>query len=114
MVVKPYLNLLAESSNPATLEGAAGSLQNLSAGNWKGSVSHMQLSTRLDQILGYYRVETSACLAAADAEFVSPLWAAEGTRLANFNSEKNIFINMHDHTLPLKRAFVTQQMPEHK
>lgn len=35
IVVKPYLNLLAESSNPATLEGAAGSLQNLSAGNWK-------------------------------------------------------------------------------
>lgn len=34
-VVKPYLNLLAESSNPATLEGSAGSLQNLSAGNWK-------------------------------------------------------------------------------
>ncbi|KAM4538366.1 plakophilin-4-like isoform 1-T1 [Fundulus diaphanus] len=37
MVVKPYLNLLAESSNPATLEGAAGSLQNLSAGNCKFS-----------------------------------------------------------------------------
>ncbi|XP_056156875.1 plakophilin-4-like [Lampris incognitus] len=37
MVVKPYLSLLAESSNPATLEGAAGSLQNLSAGNWKFS-----------------------------------------------------------------------------
>nr|XP_057907787.1 plakophilin-4-like isoform X4 [Doryrhamphus excisus] len=37
MVVKPYLNLLAESSNSATLEGAAGSLQNLSAGNWKFS-----------------------------------------------------------------------------
>lgn len=37
LVVKPYLNLLAESSNPATLEGAAGSLQNLSAGNWKFS-----------------------------------------------------------------------------
>lgn len=35
LVVRPYLNLLAESSNPATLEGAAGSLQNLSAGNWK-------------------------------------------------------------------------------
>ncbi|XP_077584037.1 plakophilin-4 isoform X3 [Stigmatopora nigra] len=34
-VVKPYLTLLAESSNPSTLEGAAGSLQNLSAGNWK-------------------------------------------------------------------------------
>ncbi|KAM6945712.1 plakophilin-4-like [Aplochiton taeniatus] len=34
-VVKPYLSLLAESSNPATLEGSAGSLQNLSAGTWK-------------------------------------------------------------------------------
>ncbi|XP_016111357.1 plakophilin-4-like isoform X2 [Sinocyclocheilus grahami] len=34
-VVKPYLTLLAESSNPATLEGSAGSLQNLSAGHWK-------------------------------------------------------------------------------
>ncbi|XP_064183459.1 plakophilin-4 [Anguilla rostrata] len=34
-VVKPYLTLLAESSNPATLEGSAGSLQNLSAGNWE-------------------------------------------------------------------------------
>ncbi|XP_045062489.1 plakophilin-4-like isoform X1 [Coregonus clupeaformis] len=34
-VVKPYLTMLAESSNPATLEGSAGSLQNLSAGNWK-------------------------------------------------------------------------------
>ncbi|KAK6485129.1 plakophilin-4-like isoform X1 [Huso huso] len=34
-IVKPYLLLLAESSNPATLEGSAGSLQNLSAGNWK-------------------------------------------------------------------------------
>uniref|UniRef100_A0A3B3U850 Plakophilin 4 n=1 Tax=Poecilia latipinna TaxID=48699 RepID=A0A3B3U850_9TELE len=34
-VVKPYLTLLSESSNPATLEGSAGSLQNLSAGNWK-------------------------------------------------------------------------------
>uniref|UniRef100_A0AAX7VAK7 Plakophilin 4 n=1 Tax=Astatotilapia calliptera TaxID=8154 RepID=A0AAX7VAK7_ASTCA len=38
-VVKPYLTLLAESSNPATLEGAAGSLQNLSAGNWKVNTS---------------------------------------------------------------------------
>uniref|UniRef100_A0A9J8BEL3 Plakophilin 4 n=1 Tax=Cyprinus carpio carpio TaxID=630221 RepID=A0A9J8BEL3_CYPCA len=37
-VVKPYLTLLAESSNPATLEGSAGSLQNLSAGNWKFAV----------------------------------------------------------------------------
>ncbi|KAF6728614.1 Plakophilin-4 [Oryzias melastigma] len=41
MVVKPYLNLLAESSNPATLEGAAGSLQNLSAGNWKVELLRM-------------------------------------------------------------------------
>lgn len=42
-VVKPYLTLLAESSNPATLEGSAGSLQNLSAGNWK--VGIFRLST---------------------------------------------------------------------
>ncbi|XP_016416342.1 plakophilin-4-like isoform X4 [Sinocyclocheilus rhinocerous] len=34
-VVKSYLTLLAESSNPATLEGSTGSLQNLSAGHWK-------------------------------------------------------------------------------
>lgn len=40
-VVKPYLTLLAESSNPATLEGAAGSLQNLSAGNWKVQYQHL-------------------------------------------------------------------------
>lgn len=46
-VVKPYLTLLAESSNPATLEGAAGSLQNLSAGNWK---------------VCYYYVYTNKCI----------------------------------------------------
>ncbi|XP_028248960.1 plakophilin-4 isoform X2 [Parambassis ranga] len=43
-VVKPYLTLLAESSNPATLEGAAGSLQNLSAGNWKVQCQHFQFA----------------------------------------------------------------------
>lgn len=43
-VVKPYLTLLAESSNPATLEGAAGSLQNLSAGSWRvRSCKHIPL-----------------------------------------------------------------------
>lgn len=46
--------------------------------------------------------------------FVSSLSAAEGTRLANFTSEKSVFINMHGQTLPLKRAFVAQQMPERK
>uniref|UniRef100_I3MCW5 Catenin delta 2 n=1 Tax=Ictidomys tridecemlineatus TaxID=43179 RepID=I3MCW5_ICTTR len=35
-IVKPYLTLLSECSNPDTLEGAAGALQNLAAGSWKG------------------------------------------------------------------------------
>ncbi|KAF5893320.1 catenin delta-2-like isoform X1, partial [Clarias magur] len=34
-IVKPYLLLLSECSNPDTLEGAAGALQNLAAGSWK-------------------------------------------------------------------------------
>uniref|UniRef100_A0A8C7QYG6 Catenin delta 2 n=1 Tax=Oncorhynchus mykiss TaxID=8022 RepID=A0A8C7QYG6_ONCMY len=37
-IVKPYLTLLSECSNPDTLEGAAGALQNLAAGTWKWSV----------------------------------------------------------------------------
>uniref|UniRef100_A0A8C1NK65 Catenin (cadherin-associated protein), delta 2a n=1 Tax=Cyprinus carpio TaxID=7962 RepID=A0A8C1NK65_CYPCA len=36
-IVKPYLTLLSECSNPDTLEGAAGALQNLAAGSWKVS-----------------------------------------------------------------------------
>lgn len=39
-------------------------------------------------------------------------WSVEGTRLANFTSEKNVFINMHGHPLPLKQAFVAQQIPK--
>uniref|UniRef100_A0A670Z5M2 Catenin delta 2 n=1 Tax=Pseudonaja textilis TaxID=8673 RepID=A0A670Z5M2_PSETE len=38
-IVKPYLTLLSECSNPDTLEGAAGALQNLAAGSWKCSSS---------------------------------------------------------------------------
>uniref|UniRef100_A0A665V2G0 Catenin delta 2 n=1 Tax=Echeneis naucrates TaxID=173247 RepID=A0A665V2G0_ECHNA len=38
-IVKPYLTLLSECSNPDTLEGAAGALQNLAAGSWKVSWS---------------------------------------------------------------------------
>ncbi|XP_076964076.1 transport and Golgi organization protein 1 homolog [Callospermophilus lateralis] len=34
-IVKPYLTLLSKCSNPDTLEGAAGALQNLAAGSWK-------------------------------------------------------------------------------
>ncbi|XP_063308013.1 catenin delta-2 isoform X3 [Pelobates fuscus] len=37
-IVKPYLTLLSECSNPDTLEGAAGALQNLAAGSWKWSI----------------------------------------------------------------------------
>uniref|UniRef100_A0AAR2JXA6 Catenin (cadherin-associated protein), delta 2a n=1 Tax=Pygocentrus nattereri TaxID=42514 RepID=A0AAR2JXA6_PYGNA len=40
-IVKPYLTLLSECSNPDTLEGAAGALQNLAAGSWK--VMKMQM-----------------------------------------------------------------------
>ncbi|XP_051761868.1 plakophilin-4-like isoform X3 [Ctenopharyngodon idella] len=47
-VVKPYLTLLAESSNPATLEGSAGSLQNLSAGNWKFA-AYIRAAVRKDK-----------------------------------------------------------------
>uniref|UniRef100_A0A8C7GB79 Catenin delta 2 n=1 Tax=Oncorhynchus kisutch TaxID=8019 RepID=A0A8C7GB79_ONCKI len=44
-IVKPYLTLLSECSNPDTLEGAAGALQNLAAGTWKvwGSFSLLTL-----------------------------------------------------------------------
>uniref|UniRef100_A0A3B3DJD7 Catenin (cadherin-associated protein), delta 2b n=1 Tax=Oryzias melastigma TaxID=30732 RepID=A0A3B3DJD7_ORYME len=38
-IVKPYLTLLSECSNPDTLEGAAGALQNLAAGSWKSTNS---------------------------------------------------------------------------
>ncbi|XP_059198596.1 plakophilin-4 isoform X1 [Centropristis striata] len=48
-VVKPYLTLLAESSNPATLEGAAGSLQNLSAGNWKQFAAYIRAAVRKEK-----------------------------------------------------------------
>lgn len=39
-IVKPYLTLLSECSNPDTLEGAAGALQNLAAGSWKVGTQH--------------------------------------------------------------------------
>lgn len=58
-------------------------------------------------------MSTSACLAGADVLFVSPRRTAEGTRLANLSSEKSIFINMHGQQLPVKQAFVNQQMPKH-
>uniref|UniRef100_A0A8C9TB82 Plakophilin 4 n=1 Tax=Scleropages formosus TaxID=113540 RepID=A0A8C9TB82_SCLFO len=54
-VVKPYLTLLAESSNPATLEGSAGSLQNLSAGNWKATgTSSVAVSAQNGARVGKY------------------------------------------------------------
>ena len=37
-VVQPYLNLLANCSNPETLEAAAGAIQNLSACYWQPSI----------------------------------------------------------------------------
>uniref|UniRef100_A0A8C1WFH3 Catenin (cadherin-associated protein), delta 2a n=1 Tax=Cyprinus carpio TaxID=7962 RepID=A0A8C1WFH3_CYPCA len=43
-IVKPYLTLLSECSNPDTLEGAAGALQNLAAGSWKVMAKRCHLS----------------------------------------------------------------------
>ncbi|XP_029380163.1 catenin delta-2b isoform X5 [Echeneis naucrates] len=43
-IVKPYLTLLSECSNPDTLEGAAGALQNLAAGSWKVRNQHFPWS----------------------------------------------------------------------
>lgn len=34
-IVKPYLSIMAEASNPDTLEGVSGALHNLMACNWK-------------------------------------------------------------------------------
>lgn len=36
-IVKPYLSIMAEASNPDTLEGVSGALHNLMACNWKVS-----------------------------------------------------------------------------
>ncbi|XP_060919938.1 catenin delta-2 isoform X3 [Labrus mixtus] len=47
-IVKPYLTLLSECSNPDTLEGAAGALQNLAAGSWKWSV-YIRAAVRKDK-----------------------------------------------------------------
>uniref|UniRef100_A0A674CEJ8 Catenin (cadherin-associated protein), delta 2b n=1 Tax=Salmo trutta TaxID=8032 RepID=A0A674CEJ8_SALTR len=46
-IVKPYLTLLSECSNPDTLEGAAGALQNLAAGSWKMCDSVLSVSSPL-------------------------------------------------------------------
>uniref|UniRef100_G3NCR6 Catenin delta 2 n=1 Tax=Gasterosteus aculeatus aculeatus TaxID=481459 RepID=G3NCR6_GASAC len=46
-IVKPYLTLLSECSNPDTLEGAAGALQNLAAGSWK-------VTARLEKFFKYF------------------------------------------------------------
>uniref|UniRef100_UPI00358F6D32 catenin delta-2-like isoform X2 n=1 Tax=Myxine glutinosa TaxID=7769 RepID=UPI00358F6D32 len=47
-VAKPYLALLAECSNPDTLEGAAGALQNLAAGSWKWA-SYVRAAVRKEK-----------------------------------------------------------------
>lgn len=47
-IVKPYLTLLSECSNPDTLEGAAGALQNLAAGTWKVWLVHCNTKNDLE------------------------------------------------------------------
>uniref|UniRef100_H3CLK3 Catenin delta 2 n=1 Tax=Tetraodon nigroviridis TaxID=99883 RepID=H3CLK3_TETNG len=46
-IVKPYLTLLSECSNPDTLEGAAGALQNLAAGSWKTSLGWLFICCKM-------------------------------------------------------------------
>uniref|UniRef100_A0A803THW5 Catenin delta 2 n=1 Tax=Anolis carolinensis TaxID=28377 RepID=A0A803THW5_ANOCA len=50
-IVKPYLTLLSECSNPDTLEGAAGALQNLAAGSWKLYTAFLFNRTPLSNLL---------------------------------------------------------------
>lgn len=52
-IVKPYLTLLSECSNPDTLEGAAGALQNLAAGSWK---VQSQITQPFDILFVYSKV----------------------------------------------------------
>uniref|UniRef100_A0A3Q0R498 Catenin delta 2 n=1 Tax=Amphilophus citrinellus TaxID=61819 RepID=A0A3Q0R498_AMPCI len=56
-IVKPYLTLLSECSNPDTLEGAAGALQNLAAGSWK-----VTLNLRCFQIVCLWSVYIRAAV----------------------------------------------------
>uniref|UniRef100_A0A096MD25 Catenin delta 2 n=1 Tax=Poecilia formosa TaxID=48698 RepID=A0A096MD25_POEFO len=48
-IVKPYLTLLSECSNPDTLEGAAGALQNLAAGSWKKWSVYIRAAVRKEK-----------------------------------------------------------------
>lgn len=54
-IVKPYLTLLSECSNPDTLEGAAGALQNLAAGSWKVIINNYYLGIiTIIIVLGFF------------------------------------------------------------
>lgn len=69
-IVKPYLTLLSECSNPDTLEGAAGALQNLAAGSWKVGLWVMFLPprpTNLQQSQKYH--SKSACFHPKQPDF---------------------------------------------
>ena len=43
-IVKSYLSIMAEASNPETLEGSAGALHNLTACGWRVSMGYSHLS----------------------------------------------------------------------
>lgn len=55
-IVKPYLTLLSECSNPDTLEGAAGALQNLAAGSWKVTARFKMLLSHSSETLEFMTV----------------------------------------------------------
>ena len=48
--VKPYLFLLAECSNPSTLEAAAGAIQNLGACTWQPAVE-IRAAVRKEKVI---------------------------------------------------------------
>lgn len=72
-IVKPYLTLLSECSNPDTLEGAAGALQNLAAGSWKVGDSPPQPR------LWYWRARARVTVYWNSAGCQRALWKARET-----------------------------------
>ncbi|KAA8579642.1 hypothetical protein FQN60_006735, partial [Etheostoma spectabile] len=95
VVVKPYLNLLAESSNPATLEGAAGSLQNLSAGNWKVDSSRSRIAT-YTMVLD---LSSKTLCKYAMRDLVNRLPGGSPTALSD-ETVASVCCTLHEHTEP--------------
>lgn len=64
-LVKPNLTLLAENSNPTTLEGSVESLQNLTSGNWKFAAyiqASVQKENGLPILIEFLRMDNNSYL----------------------------------------------------